>query len=538
MNAGVQNLENVSPRMGHYLALVVRHRWWVIISAFSFWALALAASLLMPSKFRSETVILIEQQKVLPQYLTPNVTIDLQQRMQSLTQQILSRTRLVKIMDLLHLYGKRPDRPAGDEMVQQMRKDITIELIKSGGRSDELSAFKVSYSAPTAALAQAVVGQITSLFIEENLRSQQQLSEDTTAFLDNQLAEARKDLERQEQLLGEFRSKYLGELPEQLASNVQILSGLQSRLQSATGALHQAEQQRLYLASLIGQSKNVPPYEPAQGGDSSVSASQPTALDDQIDKMQAELADLSARYTPQHPDIVHLKEQIANLEAIRRQQAADAKPGTNPAPSVGIRSRNANQQTISPLAQLESQLKANELEIANRKQEVKALEIQIEQYQGRLNLTPIREQQLTDVARNHEQSRANYESLLAKKLQSEMATDLAKRQQGGQFSVIDPPSLPLRPYWPNPLQFSLAGLVGGLIAGLAWVILKEAADPRVHSEEDMRQWSAAKVVAAIPPLRTDAEEKRASRRRSFEILAGSALATVIPVITVIAYLRY
>jgi polysaccharide chain length determinant protein (PEP-CTERM system associated) len=538
MNTGVQNPENASPRMEHHVTLVVRHRWWIIIPAFSFWALALAASLLMPSKFRSETVILIEQQKVLPQYVTPNVTIDLQQRMQSLTQQILSRTRLAKIIYSLHLYGKQPDQPASDELVQLMRKDITIELIKSGGHGDELSAFKVSYSAPTPALAQAVVGQITSLFIEENLRSQQQLSEDTTAFLDNQLVEARKDLERQEQLLGEFRSKYLGELPEQLSSNVQILSGLQSRLQSATGALHQAEQQRLYLASLIGQSKNLPHYEPAQGGDNSVSPSQPTALDDQIDKMQGELADLSARYTPRHPDVVRLKEQIAKLESIRREQSAGAKAGTNAAPSVEIRSRNANQQTISPIAQLESQLKANELEIANRKQEVKALEIQIEQYQGRLNLTPIREQQLTDVARNHEQSRANYESLLAKKLQSEMATDLAKRQQNGQFSVIDPPSLPQRPYWPDPLQFSLAGLVGGLIAGLAWVILKEVADPKVHSEEDMLQWSTAKVVAAIPPLRTHAEEKRATRRRSFEILVGSALGTVIPVVTVIAYLKY
>ncbi len=538
MNTGIQDLENTSPRIGHYIALVVRHRWWITISAVAFWGLALAASLLLPSKFRSETVILIEQQKVLPQYLTPNVTIDLQQRMQSLTQQILSRTRLVKIMDSLHLYGKQPDQPAGDEMVQQMRKDITIDLIKSSGRAEELSAFKVSYSAPTPALAQAVVGQITSLFIEENLRSQQQLSEDTTAFLDNQLTEARTDLEHQEQLLSEFRSKYLGELPEQLPSNVQILSGSQGRLQSATGALHQAEQQQLYLVSLISQSKGLSRHESPEGEDSTAPTPPPTALDDQIDKMQAELADLSARYTPQHPDVLRLKEQIANAQAMRRQQAADAKAGANPAASAGMRPRNSSQQTISPIAQLESQLKATELEIANRKQEVRGLESQIEQYQARLNLTPTREQQLTDVARNHEQSRANYESLLAKKLQSGMATDLAKRQQGAQFSVIDPPSLPQRPYWPNRLQFSLAGLAGGLLAGLAWVILKEAADPRVHSEEDMRQWSTVKIVAAIPPLRTHAEEKRASRRRIFEILAGSALAAVIPLITVIAYLKY
>jgi len=536
MNTGTQTPENTAPRMRQHIALVIRHRWWVIIPAFSFWALAFVASFLVPSRFRSETVILIEQQKVLPQYVAPNVTIDLQQQMQSLTQQILSRTRLVKIMDSLHLYGQRPDQSASDDVVQRMRKDITIDLIKSNGRGDELSAFKVSYSAPTPALAQAVVGQITSLFIEENLRSQQQLSEDTTAFLDNQLSDARKDLERQEQLLSEFRSKYLGELPEQLTSNVQILSGLQTRLQSATSSLHQAEQQRLYLASLISHSKSLPRNGSPEGEEDSVSPGPPTALDDQIEKMQAELADLNARYTPQHPDVVRLKEQIASAEAMRRQQAADPKAGASPVTN-GLHSRSAG-QAISPIAQLESQLKANELEITNRKQEVKTLETQIEQYQARLNLTPIREQQLTDVARNHEQSRANYESLLAKKLQSGMATDLAKRQQGEQFSVIDPPSLPQRPYWPNPLEFSLAGLGGGLILGLAWVILKEAADPRVRYEEDMRQWNTTKVVAAIPPLQTHAEEKRSSRRLALEILAGTALATVIPVLTAVAYLRH
>jgi polysaccharide biosynthesis transport protein len=534
MNTETQTPESVSPRMGQYVAMVSRHRWWVIASTFSFWATALTVSMLLPAKFRSETVILIEQQKVLPQYVTPNVTIDLQQRMQSLTQQILSRTRLVRIMDSFHLYGKKADQPA-DDLVQRMRNDITIELIKSNGHSDELSAFKVSYSAPTPALAQAVAGQITSLFIEENLRNQQELSEDTTAFLDNQLAEARKDLEHQEQLLSDFRSKYLGELPEQLSSNVQILSGLQSRLQSATGGLHQAEQQRLYLASLIGQSRSLPRRESPEE-DNAVSAA-PTALDDQIDKMQSDLADLSARYTPQHPDVVRLKEQLANVEAMKRQDA-DAKSGTKGTPSSGVRIRSGNQQAISPLAQLESQLKANELEIANRKQEVKTLEGQIEQYQARLNLTPIREQQLADVARNHEQSRANYESLLAKKLQSGMATDLAKRQQGEQFSIIDPPSLPQKPYWPNPLQFSLVGLIGGFIAGLAGIILKEAADPRVHSEEDMRQWVTTKVVAAIPPLLMRTELQARSRRRYFEIFAGSVIAATIPVITVIAYLKH
>jgi hypothetical protein len=118
-----------------------------------------------------------------------------------------------------------------------------------------------------------------------------------------------------------------------------------------------------------------------------------------------------------------------------------------------------------------------------------------------------------------------------------MATDLAKRQQDEQFSILDPPSLPQRPYWPNPLQFSLIGLLGGLVIGMGATILHDVSDPCVRTEEDMRQWINAKVIAAIPPLLTQADQKRRARRRSLEILAGSAMAAFIPLISVIAYLK-
>jgi succinoglycan biosynthesis transport protein ExoP len=529
--AEIQHPDSNSPQIGRYVAIVSHHKWLLIASAFVCWAAGLTASLLLPAKFRSETVILVEQPKVLAQYVAPNVAIDLQQRLQSLTQQILSRTRLTRIIDTFGLYGKQPGQAVSDDLLQRMRNDITIDLIKSSGHADELSAFKVSYSAPKGALARDVVGQITSLFIEANLQNQQQMSEDTTDFLDNQLNEARKDLEHQEQLLGDFRSKHLGELPEQLSSNVQILSGLQSRLQSATGGLHQAEQQKLYLVSMIGQSKDERQLteEDASGtgpGDSS--------WDDQITKMKADLAELTARYTPEHPDVVRLRGQIANAEALQRQANTSQTGARAVALAPG---RRRNDLARASVAQFESQLKANELEIANRKQEVKSLEREIEQYQSRLNLTPTREQQLADVSRNHEQSRTNYESLLAKRLQSGMATDLAKRQEGAQFGILDPPSLPQKPYSPNPLQLSFAGLAAGLIASLAGVLLKEALEPHIYAEQEMRRYVTIPVIATVPPLLTLTEQDNQARHRLFGVLAGAVIAVIVPLATLIAYLR-
>ena len=528
MNTNKQSEETGSFGVAQYGALAVRNRWWIVLSACVVWALVLAATLAMPAKYKSETVILVEQPKVSAQYVTPSVSVDLQDRLQSLTEQIESRTRLLRIIDNLHLYGKQPNQVASDELLQRMRNDISIDLVKSPGRPAEISGFKISYSAPSAIIAQEVVGQLTSQFIEEDSRTQQTLAQGTTEFLDSELADARKDLEQQEKLLGQFRSQYLGELPEQLGSNVQILAGLQGRLQSATDALHQAEQQKLYLTSLLGQSR----ASQASGADSENPSVTPT-LDQQLDRMRSELADKLTRYTPQHPDIVRLKEQIANAEKLKREAEEEVKSGKRNPDLPGLRLSSP----ISPATQIEGQLKANELEIGHRKDEIKSLEAEIAQYEGRLNLTPVREQQLAAIDRNHHQSQSNYESLLAKKLQSEMATNLEKRQQGQQFRMIDPPSLPGRPYWPNRLQFSFGALFGGAFLGLVVCVLIELIAPRVHSEDELVSLAPFPVLITVPRLSTIRERQAATRKRHFEVVAAAVISLLVPAVTLLAYLK-
>jgi protein tyrosine kinase modulator len=521
-------IEDNSSDWRYYVKTVVRRRWWLVLPAVLFWAAALVVSLVLPAKYRSETLVLIEEEGVPAQYVTPNVSVDLQQRLQSLTEQTLSRPRLEQIINELHLYGSISGRVVSDDAVKQMRRDTTVELIKGNGRGD-IAAFKIIYSASSPQQAQKVTSRLASLFIQDSLSRQKRQSEETTAFLESQLDDARKDLEKQEALLREFRGKNLGELPEQMQSNVQILSGLQDRLQSATVSLHQAEQQKLYLGSLIGWSSKA--SSNANGGDEP--AGVPTPVDEQIDKMKAELASLSARYTPLHPDVVHLKEQIATAEKARSQMESNARPAKGEETGATAE-RRSGQRAIPALTQLQSQFKANELEITNRKQEIAAVEKQIGQYQARLDLTPIREQQLEEVTRNHAQSRTYYESLLAKKLQSEMATDLSKRQEAGQFRTIDPPTLPQKPYWPNQLKFSAAGLFVGLLTGLAALALKETIDGRIYGEDDLSRWAMATVIATVPPLPTSAEREHQARWRSVEIAVASALLILVPLLTFMA----
>jgi len=519
-----------------YVRIARRRRWWLILPLFFTWAIAMMAAWFIPPKYRSETVIIVEQQKIPEQYVVPNVSIDLQQRLQSMTQQILSRTRLLGIIDAFHLYKNGQKASDPDPLVEQMRNDIKIDLVQAPGRPWELSAFKISYSAPTPALAQEVTEKLSSLFIEENLRNRQQLSEDTTQFLENQLEQARRNLAAQEERLRDFKTRYLGELPEQLQTNVQILSGLQSRLQAATESLDQANQQKLYLQSLLTQYKTLRTQLAVRRGDSALN---PVSVDEELEKLRAQLADLSSRDTPKHPDILRLKKQIADAEALKQQMDAQtiSTKSDDSLDAVGRPQSLSDLQAISPMLQVDGQIKSNELEIANRKQEIRRLEAQIEEYQARLNLTPVREQQLAAITRDHEQSRTNYESLLNKKMQSEMATNLEKRQEGEQFRIIDPPNLPEKPYSPNRLKFSLLGLIAGIVLSSGLTALIEMTDARVNTEDDLLTVTPVPILVAIPLLQTPDELEKHNWHARLQLAVAFLLITAIPAITLLAYYR-
>ena len=506
-----EDFDNASESMDwkQYWQILCRRRWWLALPAFGVWAMMWIVAWFLPATYRSETVILVEQQKVPEQYVVSNVAADLQERLQSMTQQILSRTRLLAIIDEYKLYPSLQGRRTPDDLVERMRKDIQIELVQSPNQRGELTAFKVAYLSNDPHLAQRVTTQLTSLFINENVRARQEQSEQTTEFLDTELEEARRGLTEQETKVKEFKSQFLGQLPEQVQSNLQILSGLQTQLQQETDALSRAKQQSVYLESLLTQWRS---FESDLQMGRSVGAVAPPALDQELQRLRAEFADLSSHYTEKHPDVRKVKDQIAKNERMKEQMearvAAAAQGSTEGAPRP---SSYADLQAMSPRMEVESQVKSNKLEIENRQRAIRDLQKQVDQYQGRLNMTPVREQQLAALTRDYEQSRKNYEELLAKRDQSERATNLEKRQQGEQFQVLDAPNVPQKPYSPNRLKLDLIGLVVGLVLGIISLAGSEVVDDTIYSREALERVFTGPVLAEIPPLPTKQEEQRAKQ---------------------------
>jgi uncharacterized protein involved in exopolysaccharide biosynthesis len=198
------------------------------------------------------------------------------------------------------------------------------------------------------------------------------------------------------------------------------------------------------------------------------------------------------------------------------EKSDDGKPKSSPPPASDL-------ERDSATAQIRSQLEANRLEIASAIGEQKRLEAQIADYQQRLNLTPVREQQLSDVLRNYDLSKQNYADLLSKKTQSELATSLQKRQQGQQFRIVDAPSMPSKPFSPKRVKIVLGGMAVGVGLGAALAVLAEARDHSFRDEKDIRHDFKNCLVLAVPLMLGPAEKRKLSRRTLLEWVMACAL---------------
>ncbi len=500
--------EGVPRGWEEYLAIVVRRRWWILLPLFLCWLGVWGGSWTLPTTYTSDALISAEQEKVSDIYVMENVNVNLQNRLQSTTQKVLSYASLQAIIERFKLYAA-PSRMSGffkpKDPIDQMRGDIKIELVGAPGYRGEFFTFKIHYSADTPELAQQVNSELTSLFINENVKAQRQLSENTTAFLDSELADARTKMEEQETQVSAFKAKHAGNLPGQLQSNVQILAGVQAQLASTQHALDTSKQQKIYLESLLQQ------YQSAQaslGGDANVISTQ--ALDKVLQNLRLQIQNLRTRYTDGHPDIVALEDEIAKTEALRKQNETDIasnQQAGKPTNAIDFSAAEGVQRgSPTAIMQLQSQLKANQLEIQNEQQHAKDLEVQTTLYQGRLNLTPETEQELTVVSRGYDEAKFNYNSLLQKQTQSQLATSLGQQQQGQQFHIVDPPKLPDKPSAPNRFLISLVGLALGAVLGLGLATFLELTDVRFRQEKDLEGILPTRMLVGIPRLSTPQED--------------------------------
>jgi succinoglycan biosynthesis transport protein ExoP len=529
----------------HYLRILL-HRWWLVVGTFVVvTAATIAITSRIPNIYSSETTILVDPQKVPETYVKATVTGDVRNRLGTLSQQILSVTRLQKIIDSLNLYPDERKRLAREDVIAKMRSDISVSMV-SGGGSQDLQAFRIAYSGKEPRLVSQVTNQLATLFIDENLKAREQQATGTTEFLTNQLQEGRKILEEQEAKLRDFKLKHIGEMPEQQTADLQVLGQLQSQLQIESEALSRAEQQKTYLQSMMAQAPA--PVIDMDGAQESV-AEMPgqsqmqttTAPKTALESNKAKLATLLARgYTERHPDVQKLKLQIAQedlaeapvpapaVEPLRDEPPATATETTKKVrPTVGA-------NYVNPV--LQSQLKSLQDEISKHKQEQQRLNKLVAGYQTKLEAIPVREQQISELVRDYEISKAHYAQLLGNQLSAETATELEVRQKGEKFTVLDAALPAERPTSPKRALLNSGGGIAGLALGIMLALVTEALGMSITMPEQIAAATGMQVLEVIPLIQTHAD--KIVRKRRLRLTVASGMVATVLAIFAILFLHY
>ena len=442
---------------------------------------------LLPSVYLAESVVLIDTQKIPEKFVSATVASDLDDRIAGIRQTLLSGDELKKIIDELGLYRELRKTHFEEEILDTMRKDISITLEAVGsGSSKHTADFRIGFQGSDPVLVMKVANRLTDLYVDQNMKTREGEAQGTSEFLDTQLAEAKKQLDGLEAAVSAYKLQHNGELPQQEQSLASTLSRLQIELEANRDAINRTQQTRVILESslsameamLAAQTRTSQEGQPpTDGNDIAVAGPDQTPAAPgrkTSEVLQEQLEVLRGRYSDEYPDVVRLKADIEKVKAVEAQrkspESADAAKGPRPAgPTTRIlpstREPAEFEHTRQQVASLVAQIKGSDKELENRKAEQGRILRDLDIYQRRLERLPVREQEMAQVTRDYEISKANYKSLLDKKMAAGMALDMEKRQQSERFTVVDRAEVPQKPIKPNrPLLYAGAGAVGLLLA--------------------------------------------------------------------------
>ena len=501
--------------------IALRRKWLIVLPALAVGALAALVIYRLPNLYKSETLILVVPQRVPESYVRSTVTARIEDRLQAISQQILSRTRLEQVINDFNLYAEeRADRELMEDIVERMRTyDIGIQIIKG-------DAFRVSYTASDPRTAMRVTERLGSLFIDESLRDREVLADGTTAFLATQLDEAQRRLVANENRLLEYQRLHDGELPSQTQANLQGLHNTEMALQSLGESLNRDRERRINLERTVADIIEAPDPKP-------VVETKPKPaqidLDAELDVQKRALLALELKLRPEHPDVRKQRRAVEELESrIATQKLAGslvAEPAEVATPVMGYDKRKRLTDARTELDNLDRQ-------IQGKLAEESRLQGMVAMYQARIQAAPIREAELAVLTRDYETLQQTYRTLLEKKEESQISANLEKRQIGEQFKILDPARMPERPASPNRPQLSLLAFVLAIAVGFASAGAAEYFDRTLRSEADVRAALNLMVLATVPHIRDAAVTARRLKRN---VAIGVAATMVLLVCATVAW---
>lgn len=462
------------------ITIYQRRRGFIFIPFAVFAPLFATVLIFLPKTYYASTTILVEPQKISEEYVKPTVTTTVEDRLRTITQQMMSMTRLRKVLNNLNLIPDMSDRKHVNGLVLAMQENIKVEV-------EGKESFKIAFTAKDPTIAMKITNQIASLFIEENLKLSEQQAQSTTEFLANELLRVERQLKEYEEKLRDFKQKYMGELPDQLDANLRTLDRLQIQLQTTRVDLKDAQNQRILLEQQISEEKKKISSETVP-----TSAEEKTSQVVILQNLNNRLIAVLSRYSKDWPEVKRLEDEIARIEAqLKEKKELKQKNGLS------------KPELSSPvLNTFKINLASVKLRVANLQLEEKSVLKGLNTYIKRVENTPKREEELIGLSRDNEILRETYHSLLDKKLDAKLSENLEKKQKGENFIILDPAEIPMEPHFPKNIHVVMAGLGGGLAVCFLLVFASETLDHSFYDLGDVEKTLGFPVIGFIPKIKT------------------------------------
>jgi polysaccharide chain length determinant protein (PEP-CTERM system associated) len=503
----------------YYSRALLRRRWLVIVPFFLVVIAGIIYALTAPKTYEASTLILVQRQKVPENYIKSTVSDTLTDRISTIREQVTSRTNLESLITEFGLYeSKDPEKSdmTTQDKVELMRKHIEI-LVSRG------AAFSVAFRNEDPQKTMKVANALAQNFIDENLRVREDLSVGTTNFLQRELERIEAMLKEKEAILTEYKQRHMGSLPDQLATNLQLLGELREKIVSIERSLDEARSQKVMFQGQMANMDSVTNSGPTDqltmldpGGGMSATP--------ELQELKDSLKALRLRYTANHPDVVKLQKMIARIE---QEQAEEPAAGTDQAPLGKVIAPGGGDLFTAQAEVLQVQMASFDQTI----RDLLAQKAKLEQESSRLaqiiSDTPKRQMEINALERDYDTIKKQYDSLLAKQLESQLAANMEMRQKGEQFQVIDHAKLPEKPVSPNIPRIIFLAVAVGLAAGFGLALGTEHLDPSFRDAKEVGEFLQLPVLAVIPRMRTAADIRKRRRFRVFACcLSGCLLLAV------------
>jgi protein tyrosine kinase modulator len=502
--------EALNTQIREYFDLVRRRKIWILLITLGISLTITVVALRLPSIYRAETVILVNPQKVSEGIVQQTVTGSVADRLSTIRQEVMSPTQLGGLIKEMNLYPQLRGKVSDQELIAMMQKSTSIEVLDSGGQ--RLSTFRVAFTDTDRNQVAPVANRLASLFIERSQKARETRINGTSQFLETELEETKHQLEEKERLLQDVKSRYIMDLPESKQYHLEAMNSLRDQLRNSQEQVNRDRQSKVYLQSMAGLAA------PTIDLDQQTVASK-SPYQAQLQKLEMQLKDMQVRYGPNYPDVRKLKNEISQLKAKAESEKATAEP---PAPDP--QAAESTHATRNPV--VEAEVSKLDQDIAEQTRVQAELERQIQYHVGKLQQVPIFEQQIAGLMRDYDTIRNHYNQLQAKRLDTEMASELESHEAAERFEVLDHAVPPEGPSGPRRGFMIGGGFFFALLCGIGVAFLVEVSDESVRHEREAAQIFGKPVLAGIPKI-TSVQERMRWRWLVASMTAGTAAAAVV-----------